>query len=86
MVDIVNPYKPKVEPSGTSIINPYKKEDKDDELIPSLDINASMYDRFETMEEGEEYYNELIFSDDVALPNGQNAQDIIDGGGDPTQG
>ena len=86
MVDIVNPYKPKVVPSGTSIINPYKKEDKDDELIPSLDINADMYDRFETMEEGEDYYNELIFSDDVALPNGQTAQEIVDEGGDPTQG
>lgn len=61
-------------------------EDKDDELIPSLDINASMYDRFETMEEGEDYYNELIFSDDVSLPNGQTAQDIVDEGGDPTQG
>lgn len=61
-------------------------QDKDDELIPSLDINADMYDRFETMEEGEDYYNELIFSDDVALPNGQTAQDIVDEGGDPTQG
>ena len=72
--------------SGNRFEQFVEDKDKDDELIPSLDINASMYDRFETMEEGEEYYNELIFSDDVALPNGQTAQDIIDGGGDPTQG
>ena len=72
--------------SGNRFEQFVEDKDKDDELIPSLDINASMYDRFETMEEGEDYYKELIFSDDVALPNGQTAQDIVDEGGDPTQG
>lgn len=72
--------------SGNRFEQFVEDKDKDDELIPSLDINASMYDRFETMEEGEDYYNELIFSDDVSLPNGQTAQDIVDEGGDPTQG
>lgn len=85
MVDIVNPYKPKVVTSPTGIINPYKSDDgKADELIPSLDINASMYDQFETMEEGYDYYKELIFSEDVALPNGLTAQDIVNEGKDPT--
>ena len=53
-----------------------------DELIPSLskDINTDMYDKFETMEEGQNYYEELIFNEDVALPNGVTAQELVDQG------
>ena len=90
MVDIINPYAPTKSGTGTgtrtrqSIINPYRQPKKD-ELVPSIDINANMYDQFETMEEGEEHYKEIIFDQDVALPNGMTAQEIVEQGGDPTE-
>lgn len=90
MVDLINPYKPKVEPTGTGLINPYAKdetEDNNDALIPSIadGINSDMYDRFDTMEEGYNHYEELIFNEDAALPNGVTAQELVDQGKDPTR-
>jgi len=90
MVDLINPYKPKVEPTGTGLINPYAKdetEENNDDLIPSISegINSDMYDRFDTMEEGYNHYEELIFNEDAALPNGVTAQELVDQGKDPTR-
>jgi hypothetical protein len=75
-------------PEGTNRFEQFGEDtSSSDELIPSISegINSDMYDRFDTMEEGYNHYEELIFNEDAALPNGVTAQELVDQGKDPTR-
>ncbi len=75
-------------PEGTNRFEQFGEDtSSSDELIPSISegINSDMYDKFDTMEEGYNHYEELIFNEDAALPNGVTAQELVDQGKDPTR-
>ena len=93
MADIINPYAvtddDDLENSG-GIINPYAKpkatpEVIKDELIPTITIDPQMYDNFETMDQANRYFREILDDPDVATPNGLTAADIVAEGNDPTR-